>query len=298
MMRALVATVAVVLALATVLPASADDGDNARLSTVSAQIGQQSTLVLDVVTPKGATVEVDPAAPSWNGVEVIRLVSSTSTDSGGQTTHRLELLVAPFSLGALSFAPAVNVIQGADVTPRSLPAVKLTVLSTLGANAPATLSPLAPPRSIAGAESPLLMPAIISGVVLAGLLAAALVALAAVALRRRLRRAAPAVEEVRGPPGLDGAERLLDVDPVGAYRSLAATVRAVLADRYGIPARALTTLELQRRMESHGIDRWQARLVGGFLDECDAVVYAGYRPAAERRMHDLTMAREILGEGA
>ena len=47
-------------------------------------------------------------------------------------------------------------------------------------------------------------------------------------------------------------------------------------------------------MEASGVDRWQTRLVGGFLEECDAVVYAGYLPAAERRQADLTMAREIV----
>ena len=34
--------------------------------------------------------------------------------------------------------------------------------------------------------------------------------------------------------------------------------------------------------------------VGGLLEECDSVIYAGYRPAAERRQADLTMAREIV----
>jgi hypothetical protein len=37
--------------------------------------------------------------------------------------------------------------------------------------------------------------------------------------------------------------------------------------------------------------------VGGLLEECDAVVYAGYRPASERRLADLNMAREILEAG-
>jgi hypothetical protein len=50
-------------------------------------------------------------------------------------------------------------------------------------------------------------------------------------------------------------------------------------------------------METSGADRFAARLVGGLLEECDSVVYAGYRPAAERRRADLTMAREIV-EGA
>ena len=86
----------------------------------------------------------------------------------------------------------------------------------------------------------------------------------------------------------------METDPVSAYRKLASAVRGVLSDRYGFAAFALTTGELQGRMEARGIDRWQARLVGGLLQNCDAVVYAGYLPAGERRQADLTMAREII----
>jgi hypothetical protein len=96
------------------------------------------------------------------------------------------------------------------------------------------------------------------------------------------------------PVRLEGAEALLEHDPVAAYRQLAAIVRGVLGRQYSFPAKALTTRELARRMEAEGVDRWQSRLVSGLLEECDAVVYAGYRPALERREADLNMAREIV----
>jgi hypothetical protein len=93
---------------------------------------------------------------------------------------------------------------------------------------------------------------------------------------------------------VEAVEADLLTDPVAAYRAMALLVRESLASRYGFPARALTTRELARRMEAEGVDRWQARLVGGLLEECDAVVYAGYRPALERRSADLTMAMQVL----
>ncbi len=98
------------------------------------------------------------------------------------------------------------------------------------------------------------------------------------------------------PPTIDlqDAASIIDTDPVRAYRALATVVRHLLSNRYGFPAFALTTAELQRRMEAEGVDRWQSRLVGGLLQECDAVVYSGYRPAQERRQADLNMAREIV----
>jgi hypothetical protein len=47
-------------------------------------------------------------------------------------------------------------------------------------------------------------------------------------------------------------------------------------------------------MEAAGVDRWQARLVRGLLENCDAVVYSGYLPALDRRHADLNIAREIV----
>jgi hypothetical protein len=113
------------------------------------------------------------------------------------------------------------------------------------------------------------------------------------AFARRPRRTIESPEE-RRVPSLPDPEQLMAGDPVAGYRTIATTVRFTLGERYGIPAPALTTRELQRRMEAAGIDRWQARLAAGLLEECDAVVYAGYRPATERRLADLNMARELV----
>ena len=294
MKRLLVALCAMV---AGIVPAAAlaQAGDGARLLASQSLIGQQSTLELTVVTAKDASVEVDPAAASWNGVEVVRIESASATPAGDRTTHSLRLTVAPFTPGNIQFAASVNVISGATVEARVMPPVRLSVLTTLPAGAPLELSPLAGPEAIGGAESPLLKPAIGLGAAAALVVTGLLGVWLTKVFRRRLRAARPPVEEAPAPPpGIQGAEGLLHHDPVAAYRSLAATIRAAIGDRYGFPAFALTTAELQRRMEGHGVERWQARLVSGLLEECDAVVYAGYRPAAERREHDLTMAREIL----
>lgn len=294
MTRWLFVALAAVLAAAAWAPARADDGDTAKLSRSSAIIGQQVTLKVQVITPRGATVEVDPAAPSWNGASVIRVIAESARDDGDRTVHAIDLVVAPFLTGDTSFAPAFSVTLNAISTPRVLPPVQLQVLPTLGPNDPLELSPLAPPTAINGAESPLLRPFIGLGIVLAVLLAATGVALAARSVVRRLRRRAPLSTEPLPAPDLGGAEGLLHTDPVAAYRKLAASVRVVISERYGFPAYAMTTGEVQGRMEARGIDSWQARLVRGLLEECDAVVYAGYRPAGERREADLTMAREIV----
>ena len=65
------------------------------------------------------------------------------------------------------------------------------------------------------------------------------------------------------------------------YRLIAACIRQYLTARYGFPAVALTTGELERQMAAQGIARWPARLVVGLLNEADAVVYARYLPARD-----------------
>lgn len=294
MKRWLVAAVAAALMFVVWSPVRADDGDTAKLSRSSAIIGQQVTLKVQVVTPRGATVEVDPAAESWNGTAVVRVVAEAARDDGDRTVHVMELVVAPFLTGDVPFAPAFSVTLNAVSTPRVLPPVQLQVLETLGPNDPLELSTLPPPESIAGAESPFLRPLIGLVVVLAALLVAAGAAIAVRNVVRRLRRRQPPAAEPLPAPDLGGAEVLLHTDPVAAYRKLASSVRVVISERYGFPAYAMTTGEVQGRMEARGIDSWQARLVRGLLEECDAVVYAGYRPAGERREADLTMAREIV----
>lgn len=298
MSRLAVLAAVLVAALALALPAHADDGDRSILATGNPLIGQQVVLEVEVAAPRDAAVEVDPASPAWNGVAVIRTGRAQVRDEGGRTVHRLELVVAPFAPGESSFAPAVVVVRGGEAEARILPPVTWTVLATLNPGDKLELSPLAPPEAIAGAESPFLRPALGLAAALAVLVVGAGLSLAFRVVRRRLARTAVPSAEPASEAPLAGIEDLLLHDPVRAYRRLAATVRRVIAARYGLPAHALTTRELRRRMEGEGVDRWQARLVAGLLEECDAVVYAGYRPAPERRTADLTMAREIVEAGA
>jgi hypothetical protein len=292
------ALVAAVLALplAGVAP---QGGDTAIVNVAQLRIGERATLTLTVHAATAAQVEVDPAADSWNGVEVLRIAKTATRDlGGGQSLFTLDVVIAPFVPGAGTFTPQVNVIESGVVTPRALPSVSWNVIAVLGPNDPLTLSPSPGPRAIEGAQSPLLLPAIIGGAIVA----AAVLGLVVFLVGRWLLRPRPA-RVVAAPveaaaPSLAAVEAIIDTDPVGAYRTLGGAVKAVLAKEYGFAAGALTTQELRQRMESFGVDRWQARLVGGLLEECDAVVYAGYRPAAERRRADLAMAQEIVSREA
>ncbi|MGI8925587.1 MAG: hypothetical protein ACR2HN_02930 [Tepidiformaceae bacterium] len=294
-MRIVAGLLALFGALAAVAPAAADDRDRVIIGSDITRLGEPVVLIIEVGAPAGTTVEIDPGAPTWSGVEVVALEDVQSRPDGDSLIHTLRLTVAPFVIGGVEFAPAVNVVAEAEATPRTLPSLRLTVVSSLAPDAPLELSLLAPPEEIGGAQSPWLVPAIIAGVAAVSMVMAMLLFVAGRQLVRILRPPRPEIPApLRLPPDLDGAAALLNSDPVRAYRALAALVRRILSSRYGFPAMALTTTELRGRMEAEGVDRWQARLVGGLLEECDAVVYAGYRPAEERRVADLNMAREIV----
>jgi hypothetical protein len=91
-----------------------------------------------------------------------------------------------------------------------------------------------------------------------------------------------------------GAAYAATGDLIPYYTALGNTVRNYLTQRYGFPAFALTTRELESAMLRLGLDRWQIRVSSGLLTQCDAVVYARYRPAGERADADLTAAYEIV----
>ena len=78
------------------------------------------------------------------------------------------------------------------------------------------------------------------------------------------------------------------------YGALAFTLRHYLSEQFGFPAYAMTRRELQRHTSRAGIDRWPARLTANLLEQCDAVQFAGFRPAPERVEADLTAAYEII----
>ena len=295
-MRRLALLLAFAVALAIPLVAGAQDPE-VTLSRSYAVLGEPVTVTIIVDAPAGAVVEVDPASDSWGDVRVIRILSQETTAVDAGLRHRIEVLVAAFAPGSIDFRPAVVVTTDSGSSPVDLPSLSLDVPSTLGPDDPLTLSPLPPPVPIEGAQSPMLWPAI----ALAALAAAAVVGLvAALALRwwRNRPRDAEGIAPEPLPAPVDvlgDAATLLDTDAAGAYRAISAAVRNILGERYEFPARSLTTAELETRMTAAGVDGWEDRMARELLRECDAVVYAGYRPAVERRVADLRIAREIVG---
>jgi hypothetical protein len=90
------------------------------------------------------------------------------------------------------------------------------------------------------------------------------------------------------------ASGLAQSDPAEYYTRIAAITRSYLSARFGFAAYAMTRREMEREMRRTGIDRWPSRVTANLLEQCDAVEFALFEPAAERRAHDLSAAYEIV----
>lgn len=79
------------------------------------------------------------------------------------------------------------------------------------------------------------------------------------------------------------------------FVELSSIVRHYLEDRYGVRAPELTTEEfLQEARRAAGLPGPQRELLTAFLERCDRVKFAGYRPDADESMATLKAARAFV----
>lgn len=220
--------------------------------------------------------------------------------TGGSLQLLLRYTIAIYHTGPQQL-PAFTIdyvlADGAKAQLSSSAPIAVEVRSVIPAGVtPTDIKPLKPQASLPA-------PASLSGVWAgaAGLLVfAVLIVLAVVLLRRQARPSARAPAFAPAEVARAELERVMALDLptkgelVEHYRLLGACVRSYLARRFDLPATALTSGELARLMDERGLSRWSARLVSGLLGECDAVVYARYRPAPERLAADNAMAFEVI----
>ncbi len=229
---------------------------------------------------------------------------TTQPIADGRVRTTMTFLLAAFAPGEIDVPPLTLRYFGRDITGGELqtPPSRFTVASVLPAE------PVIPephdlkPQAVIGAPAPgWIVPALAASAATL-VLVLILIFVRTRALKTRVAYVpAPALDKeelpedrARGVLDTAGAGFSLEGDYIEYYSSIGITVRRYLTDRYGFPAFALTTRELEREMLKRGLDRWQVRVASGLLEQCDSVVYANYRPAAERADADLTAAYEIV----
>ena len=265
----------------------------------SASIGDRVTLSVRVTHPDDIVVRVTP--PNIADVEVVNAAPNTivlANDGTRTTTYGYTL--QPFVLGTVDTGTLRISWLRSDGSAGTLdaPGAQLVIAPVRAANDQA-LRPLKPQLDVGGAPPAWLRPSLAATVALAVVLV--LLVLVRIALRFRPRHVEVTPPPDTSPEGvarhaLDalGVRGLPRIDYPSYYGGLAVTVRTYLAARFGFNAHALTTRELEHRMVAHGVDRWQARLVGGLLERCDDAVYARRYPDPASADHDLTVAYEIV----
>jgi hypothetical protein len=303
---AAIAVVLAALAAPAVRPASAQSADQpvtvrASVDRDQVTVGDRITLTIVVEHDAGVSLDALVQAAAFGSFDV--LTAEPPQERALETGHvetTLVFTVAAFGTGELEI-PAIDVpytdAAGNPAT-ATAPAIPVSVTSVIPAGeSPTDIRDLKPQLTVPGGAPPYVRPALIAGAVV---IAVGLAMLLARVLRRR-RAPAPA-----GPPPLPEDEARAELERIAGlalpdggahkehYRLVGTCVRRYLAGRYGFPAVALTTAELEEQMVSRGVDRWQARLVSSLLEECDEVRYGQYVPAAARADADLTAAFEIV----
>jgi hypothetical protein len=235
-------------------------------------------------------------------VEVVGSPQTSTRSAGdGRIEVTLTFTLAVFYVGDIPMSPmSLRWVNGDATGTIDTPASRLLVQSVLPSGGQVEPRDLKP-QAVIGVGTPAwVAPAISAASV--GLLAVATLLFWRLRNARRPLLLAP--EPVAAEIGAEDSARLVldkagaafgaDADYVAYYRTIGTTVRNYLSQRYGFPAFALTTTELEYAMLRRGLDRWQVRVASGLLTQCDSVVYAHYRPAMERADADLTAAYEIV----
>lgn len=311
--RVLIVALAACVVIAVLLvvaprPASAQQGADdvipilgvsTAVNPTSATVGDHVTLSIVVRSTSDVLIEADP--PEMNHVDLLTAdPPTTALRADGQLVTTFIFVMQPFHVGPLETGTLHLHWLRDDGSTGTVDVSSETMLVVATRTADDdTLRGPKPQAIVAGAPPAWLRPAIEVAVVAVALL---IVAAATFLVRRRLRRAAPVPETDTTPERL-AREQLdgLAVSPLpvrGDYQSyyggMALAVREYLSARFGFNAHALTTTELERRMVAYGVDRWQARLVGGLLERCDGAIYGRRYPDPASADHDLTVAYEIV----
>ena len=273
------------------------------LDPPSVVLGERSRLT--VVVRHAGELLISARPPATTGaLEVIGAdpPHTAPADPGGKAVTTFSYVLAGFDLGELQLPPLRVSWLRSDGASGSVEAAipALTVRPTLFAG-DSELRPLKSQASVAGAPPPWQRPAAAAVALMVASVAGVFGVRWVLARRRRTlppdAQTAPAgpEDEARRRLSLLATARLLDErDFANYYGTISEVMRGYLQARFAFRAPALTTRELKSRMGRHGIDRWQARLLGGLLDRCDAAVYAHRFPDPASADHDLTVAFEIV----
>lgn len=283
-------------------PAEGPVTAQATLTQTSLRVGDQIGLRLTVTHPNDIQIEFPILYNKLGQLEVLgaRPLETTRHPDGTQVSA-MEYTIAGFVPGRYQISPvSVTYIdfQGEQQTITISEELSLEIVSLLATLPDAQFRDIKPPVVIPHAPIAYDRTAALTALCVGVLgLSVLMYRRWPRGLRPTLVPAAALAPEVAARQELDRIARLdlLARQEYTSYYGLISTcIRRYLDARFDLHALGSTTEELRWTMEALRMDRWQARVIRGLLEECDAAKWAHYEPVHARAERALTIAFEIV----
>ena len=270
----------------------------AQVDTTEITVGDPLELRL-VIDHAAGTVVLWPDSLAIAPFEVLASTTDPLADVDGGLRSAASFTITSFELGELDVPPVEVVVQSADgdETPLFSDPFRVGVVS-VGLDESGEI------RDIRG---PLALPRNWWLLVLWGLLALGVLSAARYALHRRRTR--PVVEAPPPPPAprrpfhvlaheaLDALEAstLLEQGKVKEFHiRLSEIIRSYVEGQLEVPAMEMTTVEVVAGLRGAALGRELCDAFRRFLDRCDLVKFAKFRPVAEDSLRLLGDARTLV----
>lgn len=291
------------IAVQAAQPVRASTQVDARLDTTGARIGDRLTLTLTAHSAAGESVHFPELESHLDNFEILaELPSETVREEDGAALVRRSFVLTSFETGVLEI-PALPfvVMDSAGVTDTvRTTAMKVNFLSLVQDTLNAEIRPI---RGLVE------VPRLWKKIALWSLAGLAVLVLLIMLWRRYLARRAGRLRlPESGPPArpahLVALEELDRIKGMGLIEKgeiklfhilISETMRRYLDGRYGIDAPEMTTWELCAGMDlRRDIDSALKELVREFMESCDLVKFAKYKPAVVEINSTFNRAYEII----
>jgi hypothetical protein len=296
-----IAIAAMLIAVASVNAAAPPSVASITVEPAHATVGDQITLTIAVDHDAATTIEGAGFGADVGAFEIVAVAPPRTEQHDDASRTTIAYTLAAFRTGALTIPPQTITYRGTSGTGTLATAATAVTIASVLSPGDTELRPLKAQIDLGDPAPSPIVPALFVAAF------AALTAFGYVLVRRAaaiVPMPAPAASVTApAPPSADQIARAaldaiaaadLAADAPEYYARIAATVRTYLSARFDFPAYAMTRRELEYGATDSGIDRWPARVIANLLEQCDAVEFATFRPAPERRAADLTAAYEII----
>ena len=297
-----VAIAATLFAAASVYAAAPPSIVSITADPARATVGDQITLTITIDHDAATTVEGSGFGADVGAFEIVAVAPPRTVPRGDASRTTIAYTLAAFRTGDLTIPPQSITYHGPSGSGTLTTSATTVTIASVLSPGDTELRPLKAQIDLGDPAPSPIVPALFIAAF------AALTAFGYVLARRAaaivpLPARAAAVIAPAPPSAHDIARAALDAiaaadlgatDTPEYYARIAATIRTYLSARFDFPAFAMTRRELERSATTSGIDRWPARVIANLLEQCDAVEFATFRPAPERRAADLTAAYEII----